>query len=234
MTDNAEQTQPVGEHGRSHGVFTSRAVASLQFAALLLIAVLAVVIVRGLEQDLVHKEIVIAEISALTDGLGTDPARLIAAANRAMATKPPGMDRDRFFSELVRARQEVAVLREERERLAGAAEALNSVRRELQGADTGDAVEQVIGKLTGVATALMEYEEAHGTRSGLIDEIAGLSGLLEKRDLDLRRSKDLTKKLQRALERAQRVQQKPSCWIDVRTENPSTSSTSPCSGKASS
>ncbi len=218
MTEDDRPTQPTRQPRRASGMFASKAAVALQFSVLLALAALAFALVRGLEQNLADRDALIKEQTAIIDDLGEDATRLVAAIDQAMATRSPGQDRVRFFSELVQARDEVASFRQDRDRLAGATRTLESIERKLREADTSDTVEHALDRLIGIAIELAEYEEAHGPRSGLRDRIAELGSLLERRNQEIRETKGLTESLQRAREWAKRVTQKPACWVDAQSK----------------
>lgn len=218
MTDNAMHSQqPIGE-SRKSGFLTSRTFAPLVLSLLLVLAALTVIAVRGLEWNVEDRQRVVRDQAAALVSLGDNPDRLIAALNRAMAARPPEMDRDRFLDEMVRIHQEVSAFRAERDRLAEATRILDSVKQELEEKDdAGGAEDQAIRTLIGVATVLAAHEETQGTPSEIRNQIAGLNGLLEKRELDRAKTTGQVANLQRALRRAERVKQKPPCWTDAET-----------------
>ena len=102
--------------------------------------------------------------------------------------------------------------------MARATRTLEAIKGELQEVDISDTVEQAVNRLIGIATELVEYEEAHGAQSRLRDKIAELSSLLEKRDQEIRKTRGLAESLQRVMERARRVTQKPPCWVNAQTK----------------
>ena len=218
MIEENQPTRPTHRPRRANGMFASKAAVALQFSVLLALAALAFVLVRGLEQNLADKDALIKEQTAMINDLGEDTTRLVTAIGQAMAKRSPGQDRAQFLSELVQARDEVAALRQDRDRLARATRTLESIKRKLQEVDISDTVEHAVNRLIGIATELVEYEEAHGPQSGLRDKIAELSSLLEKRDQEIRKTRGLAESLQRVMERAKRVTQKPPCWVNAQTK----------------
>ncbi len=218
MTEDDQPPQSTHRPRRASVLFASKAGVALQFSVLLALAALAFVVVRGLEQNLADKEAVIKEQTVMVEGLGEDSNRLLRALNQAKAAKPPGQDRVQLLSELVQARDEVAVLRQDRELLARATRTLEAINGELQEVDISDTVEHAVNRLIGIATELVEYEESHGPQSGLRDKIAELGGLLEKRDQEIRKTRGLAESLRRVMERANRVTQKPPCWVNAQTK----------------
>lgn len=219
MTEDDRPTQATRRPRRASGMFASKAAVALQFSVLLALAVLAFVLVRGLERNLADRDALVEELTATIDDLGEDATGLVAAIDRAMSKRrPPGQDRVQFLSELVQARDEAAALQQDRDRLAGATRTLESIGRKLQEADIGDTVEHALDRLIGIAAELAEYEEADGPRSGLRDRIAELGSLLDRRDQEIRKTEGLTESLRRAREWATRVTQKPACWVDAQTE----------------
>ncbi len=239
MTGDNQPTQPDEQLRRESGVFASRAAMALQFSVLLALAALAFVLVRGLERTVADKDALIDEQITMINELGGDTTKLAAAIDQAIAKISPGQDRVRFLSELVQdrdrllselaqdrdrvlseqtqARDEVAALRRDRDRLARATRTLDAIKRELQDVGIDDSVEHAVNRLIGIATEVVQYEEAHGPRSALRSKIAELSSLLEKRDQEVRKTKGLSESLKRVMERARRVTQKPPCWVNAQT-----------------
>lgn len=218
MTDSVTHSQQSAGQNRKSGFLTSRAFAPLLLSLLLVLAGLTVVAVRGLEWNIEEKQRVIKGQAAALAHLGDNPDRLIAALNRAMAARPPGMDRDRFLDEMVRTHEEVSAFRADRDRLAEATRILDSIKQELEEKDdTGGAEDQAIRTLIAIATVSAAYEETQGTPSEIRNQIAGLNELLEKRELDRAKTTGQVANLQRALKRAERVKQRPPCWTDAAT-----------------
>lgn len=200
------------------GFPASRAFAPLLVALLLVLAGLIVVIVRGLERNVEKTQRVVKNQAATLENLGNDADKLIAALDRTLAARPPGMDRDRFLGELIRTHEEAPALRADRDRLAEATRVLDSIKQELgEKDDVGGAEDQAIRKLIEIATTVAAYEDARETPSEVRDRIAGLNELLEKREHDRAKTKGQVANLQRALKRAEQVKQRPPCWTDAET-----------------
>ncbi len=221
MTEDNQPTQS------NSGFRRSNAAMALQFSVLLALAALVFVLVRGLERTVADRDALIDEQTTVINELGGDTTKVVTAIDQAIAKRSPGKDRVRFLSELIQAsdevgalRQDVGVLRQDRDRLARATRTLESIKRELQKVDISDSVEQAVNRLIGISTELAEYEEAYGPQSGLRDKIAELGSLLEKRGQEVRKTRGLAESLQRVMERAKRVKQKPPCWANAQTKKP--------------
>ena len=219
MTGDNQSIQTTNRRRRFNGMFASKAGVALQVSALLVLATLAFVLIRGLEQTLSNKDSVIKKQAAVIETLGGDASRQL---NQMMAAKPPGQDRKQFLSELIQAQKEIAGLRQDRECLAKTTKILEKIKGELHKVDVGKNVEHAVNRLIGIATELVKHDEALGSSSGLRSKINELSDLLVLRDNETRKTrrktKRITESLQRVMERAKKVTQLPPCWSNPQTK----------------